>query len=142
MKTKFIALATAFFISGLATAQNKMQSDAYYKKNPAWITMMDDTTANYYETLKAFNLFWDGKEFPLEEEEVLGDKKHGEEKKERGFFGRLFSRKQDDAKKYAFEYKKFKHWQKTTEPFILEDGTILPPSKRLEIWKQSQENRQ
>jgi hypothetical protein len=121
---------------------NCQRSDSYYKKNPVWIAMMDDTTANYFAVIRAFDLFWEGKELPTEEEEVLGDKKHGSEKREKGFFGRIFSRKPDDAKLYALDYKKFKHWQKLTEPFVLDDGSIVPPSQRTEIWKQSQQSRQ
>lgn len=44
------------------TLQAQKHTDEEYKENPYWIEMMQDPTANFYETQKAFNLFWEDRE--------------------------------------------------------------------------------
>ena len=51
---------------------NAQSSNLNYSKYPYWITMMDDSTANYFEAQKAYDSFWKGKVIPLEEEETMG----------------------------------------------------------------------
>lgn len=117
-------------------SQQKNYSDKYLSKHPVWIQMVDKEETNYFEATKAFDLYWKNRELPLEEEEVLDSKFQKERKAdEKGFFYRLFHRNEEEARKYAFEYKKFKHWQRSVEPYVQEDGRILSKAEQLQIFE-------
>lgn len=119
-----------------AFSQSKNYSDKYLSKHPVWIQMIDKEETNYFEATKAFDLYWKNRELPLEEEEVLDSKFEKERKEdEKGFFYRLFHRNEAEAKKYVFEYKKFKHWQRSVEPYVQEDGRILSKEEQLKIFE-------
>ncbi len=117
-------------------AQAKIYSDKYLSKHPVWIQMIDKEETNYFEAVKAFDLYWKNRELPVEEEEVLDSKFQKErEEEEKGFFYRIFHREEAEAKKYVFEYKKFKHWQRLVEPYVQEDGRILTKAEQLKIFE-------
>ncbi|MBL0097696.1 MAG: hypothetical protein IPP46_15265 [Bacteroidetes bacterium] len=61
-----------FSIFPLKIFAQRTLSENAYKQSPHWIQMMDDTSANYFETEKAFNLYWSVREKPKEEDEILG----------------------------------------------------------------------
>ena len=125
--------------SGNLFAQNSFskKTESEYKKHPYWIEMMNDTSSNYFETEKAFNLFWQNRIQPVEERDILTLKN---EKERKSVLEKLFkSRKEkqrEESEKYTFQYKKFKHWQMLVSPYVQEDGRILTPSEQLEVWKQ------
>ncbi|MEA3504051.1 MAG: PKD domain-containing protein [Bacteroidota bacterium] len=54
----FIVAVLAFTITVSVTAQNTKD----YKSTPYWIEMMQDPSANFFETQKAFNTYWKGRE--------------------------------------------------------------------------------
>jgi len=110
-----------------------------WENGPAWIQMMDDTTANYFEVVAAFDAFWKNREMPVEEDEVLGADRA--EREDTGFLKRLFrSREKSERKEkalrsnFAFEVKKYNHWKRMVEPWVQEDGTILTPAQQQAIW--------
>lgn len=109
-----------------------------YSKHPCWIEMMNDPTINYFETLNAYNLFWEKRKQPKEEDDVIGQSKTAEAKK--NFLQRWFKskeeREEEEIKKYAFDVKKFKHWKIVTEPYVQEDGRILSADERLKLWQE------
>lgn len=55
--TGFILFFALFFISIATYSQDKD-----YKSYPYWIDMMKDPNANFFETQKAFNEYWEGRE--------------------------------------------------------------------------------
>ncbi len=116
-------------------------SEMYMMKHPVWIEMMDNPEVNYFEAVKAFNLFWKNRDSPVEEEEVLG-KKHDQEKRKHGFVFRLFQKREEAARLYAFEHKKFKHWLLMVEPYVQPDGHILSKEAQLKIWEQEKQRKQ
>ncbi|MBX7241236.1 MAG: hypothetical protein K1X92_05750 [Bacteroidia bacterium] len=123
-------------------AQNsKPYTEKYMMKHPVWIEMIKNPEVNYFEAKKAFELFWKGKDQPVEEEEILG-KKHDQEKRKKGFVYRLFNQKEETARKYAFEHKRFKHWMMTVEPYVQPDGRILSKEEQLKIWEQEKKRKQ
>ncbi len=99
---------------------------------------MADTNANYFETLKSFELYWVKRPEPIEEEEVIGEPKNKKEER-KTFFERFIQSKKEryeaESRKYAFEYKKFINWKRTSLPYVQPDGRILAPSERLKIWQ-------
>jgi hypothetical protein len=92
-----------------------------YASLPYWITMMRDTNTNYFETVKAFNAFWAGRENPLAEDEKLAN-----------------AGKEEDKTKsknipYSFEYRKFLRWQMQVKPYVQNDGSILYPYQQRQL---------
>ncbi len=135
MKKIVLCLIAVIAIKSLY-AQNNM--DTYYRTHPVWITMMNNETVNYYETVKAFNLFWENKEKPTEENELFSAT--DDEKESKDFISGKKAHS-DDAKKYAFEYKKFIYWQQDVLPFVKEDGRLMSQQEQLDFWKHQHEGR-
>ncbi|MCX6290246.1 MAG: hypothetical protein NT126_00600 [Bacteroidetes bacterium] len=119
-------------------------SDRQYEKHPYWIAMMGDTTTNYFETLKAFNLFWKSRTKPVEEEEIIGQE-HGNKEKRKNSLEKLFQsraeKEREESEQYAFQYKKFRNWLRATLPYVESNGYILTPSERLRIWEQQKSSK-
>lgn len=130
-------------------------------KVPSWVSMMDDPNVNYYEAVKAFNSYWKNKIKPAEEDEMdespasaneILTKRQARQRareKEREERRRLKLTTEDATIKYAFEYKRFLHWQLEMEPFVQPDGHIKNMDDRVKEWesqkdlkhKQEQKNR-
>ena len=111
-----------------------------YSKHPYWIEMMNDPKANYFETIKAYEQFWQNKKLPLEEDDVIGQTKKEPTKK--NFLSKWFKskeeREEEEIRKYSFDIKKFKHWKLKVMPFVQEDGSILDADERLKLWQNQQ----
>jgi len=62
-KSLLLALFAILYLGLLpSSAQSTQTSDKNYSEYPYWIEMMQDPTANFYETVEAFNKYWDGRE--------------------------------------------------------------------------------
>lgn len=141
---KFLLFVWLFTIVGTthAFSQSASKKDLNYSKHPYWIAMIDDTTANYFETIKAYDSFWKNREKPKDEEEILGMKGANEkEKKEKSnWIKRLF---QNDVEKnqtmYNYQCKRYEHWKIMMEPYVQPDGSILYPYQRLQMWQKARE---
>lgn len=137
---KIAVLSASLILSLSCHSQSQTYSDKEYRKHPVWIDMMNDSTVNYFEIKKAFDLFWQNKPLPTEEEEIIGER-NGKAREKESFLKNLFKskkeRQEEDSNKYAFAYKKFKHWELINLPYVQEDGRILTASERLEQWKKS-----
>lgn len=105
----------SFAVLAQQTDKEKLKS---YRKNPYWIAMMDDSTANYNEAKLAFEEFWKGKVRPEEE----GYKTNEKIKKESA---KRLVENDSDAKKYAFEHKRFENWLREKAPFVRLDDSIM-----------------
>lgn len=55
----FTLLLFVFSFTQFTAAQNLKNDTAEY---PYWVEMMSNPASNYYETVKAFNLYWEGRE--------------------------------------------------------------------------------
>ena len=108
-----------------------------WKQHPDWISMMDDSTANYFTVVTAFNTFWEHHEMPVEEDQILRGSR--DEKETRGFLRKLFKgsekKEREMRHRYAFAVKKYRHWLIMVEPYVQPDGTILSKTQQLELWK-------
>ena len=116
-------------------AFSQIKNDTYYTQNPVWIQMMDAEHTNYNEAIKAFELYWQNREKPTQEDELF--RASNEEKEKKDF---IKSNKRDDVK-YAFEYKKFLKWQQKVLAYLNEDGTVMNAEERIALWKNQLENR-
>jgi hypothetical protein len=129
------------FCSGLLLAQkpNKIYDPGKFKKEPLWIQMMDDPKANYYETIKAFRMYWKDRVLPKEPFETEGaesferevgliNDKESEKEREREEKKRLKqNRKGVD---YSAEVRAFKGWIQGVKPWVREDGSIVTEQER------------
>jgi len=134
-----ISFLTLIIISPEMIAQSTSKK-LNYSKHPYWIEMMNDPKANYFETLKAYEQFWQNKKLPLEEDDIIGQTKKEPAKK--SFLSKWFKSKEEkeeeEIKKYSFDIKKFKHWKLKVMPFVQEDGSILDADERLKLWQNQQ----
>lgn len=137
----FTFFVLSLFIPKLFLAQtNNLLTDKakldLYRSKPVWKEMIADTNANYFEVQKAFELFWEGKELPTEEDEIIGEKR----KLKNNFINRTFNAGELKAQllkeELSFDYKKYRWWLIKTEPYVKDDGSIMTPSERLELWKE------
>lgn len=124
------------------TAKSQSHSNKEYERKPLWIQMMNDPAVNYFEAKKAFDLFWKNKPLPTEEDEIMGEQ-HGSGEKRRSFLKELFKskkeRQEEESQRYAFDYKKFKHWERLVLPYVQEDGRILSQDEKLKLWQDSRQ---
>lgn len=115
-----------------------------YRKDPLWISMMRDSSANYYDVLLAYDQYWKKRPEPDVEEaferkqNMKEGKEEEEEESKRSLVGRLFhSEEKEVAESYQYmiEYKRYKSWKKDVLPYVQPDGSILTQEQRLEIYK-------
>jgi hypothetical protein len=106
-----------------------------YRSSAIWKDMLDDPNANYFEVQKAFELFWSGKERPLEEDEIIGES----HRLKNNFINRTFNAKELKEQQLldalAFDIKRYHWWLIKMEPYVQEDGSIMSMEQRLELWK-------
>jgi hypothetical protein len=108
---------------------------ALYRIEPVWKDMINDTIANFFEVQKAFELFWNGKELPEDEDDVIGEKG----RLKNTFINRVFNsrelKEQQLRQSLSFDYKRYRRWLIKTEPYIKEDGNIMTPTERIQLWQ-------
>lgn len=125
-------LLTAIGLLGLsasaAHAQQKTEKD--YARKPLWIGMMDDTTANFYEVEKAYDVYFRHHEKPEGEEAEINE--HREREKTPS---RRKQRRIQAENALRMEVKHYEVWHYQTLPYVKDDGHILTPSERLAIQK-------
>ncbi|MES2776943.1 MAG: hypothetical protein V4722_22390 [Bacteroidota bacterium] len=125
-------------------AQNKY-NPRDYKSKPVWIQMMDDTTVNYFETVRAFRTFYTYRFLPKEpleteesdafeqevglEENETANKTVKELERERIRDNKRKSRYSKEPN-YAAEVRAFKAWFYTTKSWLRPDGSIIGPAEQ------------
>ncbi|MCC6371034.1 MAG: hypothetical protein IT236_08525 [Bacteroidia bacterium] len=140
-------LLLLFILSNKIGAQNSNYNSKNYRKEPLWISMMDDPNANYFETLKAFREFWKDRVLPKEPfetegadtfEKEVGLEKEGESEKERERERERELKKQNkrgdqSTHQYASQVRAFKGWMQTVKPWVRPDGSIISDTERQAI---------
>ena len=129
----------SFLLVSSALAQEIVlpKNDNYYRKNPVWIQLMVDENVNFFEIEKAFELYWENREKPLEEHDVIGEAKEND-KMEKRYIKRLFKKTTLTDKELAFEVKRYNQWKMLVLPYVQNDGSILTKDQQLEIWRKEQ----
>lgn len=141
----FIALSA---IQLQAQSAAKHYSNREMRKSPVWIEMMNDPTANYFETVKAFREFWKDRSLPKEamesgpdqfEIEVgLVENPEGEEERERELKRGMSDKKREESNFYAAEVRAFKGWLRETKAWVRADGSIISVAERQKLIDQQQ----
>lgn len=109
--------------------------DNHYRKNAEWVQMMADPSANYYHTVRAFELYFEQHSKPLDRDDVLSEE-FTAEREQRNFIKKLFSREREMPIELKEAYKRFRFWRRETEPWVQPDGSILSKEEQLKIWQQ------
>lgn len=122
---KAVVIAFSLLISIVAFSNNPNKHvDKSYQKFPQWIVMMDDPSCNYFEAVKAFDLFWKNRKKPLEEKEVLGSIAEESISDDKALTRRL-KKLPAESRNLTFQYKKFLYWAEMIKPYVQENGSIL-----------------
>lgn len=141
MKSLLPAVIFVFFFSSTRAQDTKAAAKTPdYRNNPVWITMMDDPNVNYYEAMKAFHTYWEGKIEPEEESELINEghittAQADSMRKARAEWTQV---QRNDYEQLKYQFKRFKDWKRTVFPFVQSDGRILSEQERLEIWQKQQ----
>jgi hypothetical protein len=113
------------------TAQDiKTYTEKQYAKEPIWITMVDDTLTNYYEAEKAYTIYWQHHEKPETEHDIIGE--HEEREK---IPSRRKQHKIEADDTMRMEIRKYEKWHELILPYVKQDGHIMYPSERLQLWE-------
>lgn len=127
----FFCVLFMLLVAAAAGAQQKAKQkypERIYRKKPVWALMMEDPRANYYEVVKAFDLYFKRHELPVEEEEMKemsGDKNLAQQEKIEERQRRKDADERARETELAFLVKKYTLWKKMAEPWIKPDGTVM-----------------
>lgn len=136
MKKYYIGICCSL-LPFLSLAQQPAQyTDKDYARSPVWISMLNDTTANYFEVEKAYNIYFQHHELPGDEDDVIGD----HEAREKIPSKRKQKKIQADDR-MRMNVKRYQVWHMRMQPYVQPDGRILYPSERLQIWREQQNNK-
>jgi hypothetical protein len=121
-------------LAAVANGSAKQAED--YAKEPYWIKMMYDPKVNYYEAIKAYDVFWaaHGGE-PIDAEEEQFERAGEGGIKKRNTTKRDVDKKGEENDAYSDDIKAFKHWRAYNEPLVQPNGTILTPEQLNELRK-------
>lgn len=132
------------FLLGASCAVKAQNGKTIYSKRemrrqPLWISLMNDPTTNYYETIRAFREFWKDRVLPKEPfdegfdqfEREVGLITEQETEKDREREEKNASPKERaESNFYAADVRAFKGWLQDIKPWVRADGSILPLSER------------
>lgn len=135
-----VVMFVFFFFTVKAQDKKSAAKITDYKNQPVWISMMDDPNVNYYEAMKAFEMYWEGKIEPEEESELINEghittAQADSMKKVRSEWTQA---QRNEYEQIKYQFKRFKDWKRTVFPFVQNDGRILSEQERLEIWQKQQ----
>ncbi len=135
MKYIYIVLLS-FFLPGQIYAQSNIKYDPKdYAQKSVWMKMMDDPKANFFETEKAYKIYWQHHVKPEDEHDVIA-----EHAKEEQIPNRKKQRKIEKENHLRMAIKKYENWHRKMLPYVQADGRILSADERLQIWKDQQQN--
>ena len=104
-------------------------------KDAIWIKMIDDPNVNYYEAIKAYDDYWLTHKKPAEIEDNLAEKEKQGPAPQTATPTREEKIYEDQMR---YQVKRFENWLREEKPFVQENGHILTPQERIEIWKTQQ----
>lgn len=135
---KRILMLFALFFCFQAVAQEKpIEKD--YAKNPLWIAMIDNPNANYFEALKAYEIYFKANKMPEEPEELAHEKTKKGTQREVPLSQNLTKEelaKKEAEQELALQVKRFKRWKREVLPFVQEDGRILSADEQIKVWEE------
>ena len=133
---KKIASITAGLVLLLLSAKAQTKyNEAEFKTKPVWITMMDDSAVNYYQAVKAFDMYWAGRIKP-EEDAEKGEENRREEKERRRYekkLAKMTPAERNEFDRVNYQYKRFVNWMHEVKPYVQVSGRILTRQQRVDI---------
>ncbi|MCX6291269.1 MAG: hypothetical protein NT126_05845 [Bacteroidetes bacterium] len=135
-------LISCLFLFSISHAQQvKKISPKKNPQKPAWIKMIDDPAANYFEAVKAYDAYWKHHVKPVDEEELMGEGKEAvsENEREKDKEKKLSPAEKNEQDLLRYQCKRFENWQREVFPFVQPDGRILSQDERNKIWNDQQE---
>ena len=138
--TIFLLILSTTFVNGQS---HKVNSE----KAPAWIQMMDDPKANFFETVKAFRKYYKERPLPKEPFEVEGEDDFEKQVGLEEANGKKKSKREleREARKidpneivYSAEVRAFRSWFFGVQPWVQTDGSIVTPSQQQAIVEKQQ----
>lgn len=132
-KTARLFIVILLFFNILSHAQNKPRN-VNSEKAPAWIQMMDDPKANFFETVKAFRKYYKERPLPKEPNEVEGEDDFEKQVGLEEANGKKKSKREieREARKsgpndiiYSAEVRAFRGWFYSVQPWVRADGSII-----------------
>ena len=122
-----VALVT-FLIVG-TTEKSLSQSANNANPSLAWINMIDNPKANYYEAVRSFDAYWAVHPKPSEEAEIINEKLSPREAREiRREERKLKKMGPAERQRYdylAYQYKRFINWKREVFPRVQDDGSLI-----------------
>ncbi|MBS1771413.1 MAG: hypothetical protein JST82_01045 [Bacteroidetes bacterium] len=134
MKLHVLIFASLLIATTSFAQERKKSKDRLYAKKPLWIAMVDDTLTNYYEAEKAFSIYWQHHEKPETEHDIIGEHEERSKVPSR----RRQRRLEEEEDKMRMEIRKYEKWHELILPYVKEDGRIMYPSERLQLWEKQQ----
>lgn len=130
MKMK-IFFVTILLLPFFAIAQEiKTSTEKQYAREPIWISMIEDTLTNYFEAEKAYSIYWQHHEKPETEHDIIGERVEREK-----IPSRRKQRKLEAEDNMRMEIRKYEKWHELILPYVKQDGRIMYPSERLQLWE-------
>lgn len=126
----FLGLLFLILMLPSVSIAQKQFSDQYMRQHPIWISMMNDSSCNFFQAERAFELYFSEHAIPKEEDEIIGSEDSNDRTLPRRIF-RLFPQKRNEYEaEMAFNVKKYRHWHLLTLPWVREDGSVIGPVER------------
>lgn len=142
IKTIISTIIILLILNNKSLGQEIKYNPIDFKEKPLWINMMEDSTANYYIAIQAYNEYWKDRLKPMEEEdmisEIMSKKEEKEREKNERKIAKLKPEQRNEFDRMKYETKRFENWKKEVLPFVQEDGRILTINERIEIWNKQQ----
>ena len=144
VKTFLLVLIAIIMLSFKANAQQTADTIPEYGKNPAWIKMIDNPQANYYETIKAFDSYFTYHKKPKDEADSQTEATEKENNTEidvsdNSYIKSLSTEELNNYARLKYQVKRYENWKREMKPFVQEDGRILTNEERAAIWQKQQE---
>ena len=149
LKMISIVFFIAVFCCNHVSAQKKSAQTsetltiADYSKEPVWIKMIDDPNTNYYEAIKAFDMYWKDRIKPIKEEDILNEKLNEKEEREYKILEKQLATmtpaEKNEYDLMVYQCKRFSNWKRESLPYVQEDGRILTIEERQQIYYKQQE---
>lgn len=117
MQLKLPFVLILFVIVQPALAQH---TDKEYKKYPLWVQMIDNPNTNYFESIKAYQLYWAHHEHAERKENKMSTEKD----KSQGHIPKLSEQKNYAPKRLAnmqamaYQCKRFEQWMRDVYPYV------------------------
>jgi hypothetical protein len=132
------AIVLMFMVASacVALGQQVHYTDRDYARKPLWAAMIKDTTCNYFEAAKAFDIYFRNHDKPSTEHDQIGERAENDKK-----LSRKARRKYESDNAMRIEIRRYEHWRDMMLPYVQADGRILTPSERLAIHYKLQKNK-